>query len=80
MQPDQRVKYFVPVAMVVVAVVGWVVLTATNMIIGGETSLGLAWLWALQVTPALFLMAVVLAAIFMVHDIIKTKKPSKPTS
>ena len=77
MRPDQRVKYLVPVAMVVVAILAWIALSAISTVIGMEEAEGLAGLWLL-VTPALLLMAAILAAIFMVHDLIETKKPSQP--
>jgi branched-subunit amino acid transport protein len=59
--------------MVALAVMGCVVLTAINMIVGGEGSLGWAWLWVLTITPASVLMAIFLSGIFVVHDLIKAK-------
>ena len=66
--------------MVVVAILGFVVVNAVFVITSDEFAEGLVWLWVFQIAPAIFLVAVFLGAIFLVHDRIKAKRSGEPTS
>jgi Na+/proline symporter len=80
-KPDQRAKYLVPLAMVVVPLVGFIAVTAIAMFgfVGMEESEGLAGLWV-QIAPVIILTAAFMAAVFLVHDKIAAKKATGPKS